>query len=315
MITGDFNTPDVKWVRDSDRPRVASPHCVRMSPRASLLLEWLDRAGVAQHVVQPTRASNFLDLVLSKNSIVRCSVRTGIFDSDHAEICSTVQGVTCKQSLVNRKSALNYKRADFDGMRRSLQLIAWDAILDAEINEAVDVFYDVLESAIRDHIPTVTLRRTCPPWFDADVRRALRDKKAAFRRMKRNRASESVDDFENKRRIFKKLSSDNYFEHVKGLVGDFKSNPKRYWTFLKCIKGSKSQLSVLKDGDREISDDIRRTNLLNQTFGKKKINEPKVTKYPETAVYDLPTLEKFHVSIDQIRVVLGDLNVHKACDP
>ena len=229
-------------------------------------------------------------------------------------ICAVAKSVVCGAPYVNRTAALNYKRADFQGMRQSLQLIPWDAILDADVNDTVDMFYGVLEGAIRDHIPTVTLRRKCPPWFDAEVRRALKEKECAFKRMKRNRNSETVEGFEEKRRAFKKMSSKKHFEYLRGMIGDFKCNPKRFWSFLKCVKGKTSQIPVLMDGQREVTDDVARAGLLNRTFAGK-FSDPEVASYPESPVYDLPILDKVDVSEDRVRSILNDLNVHKACGP
>ena len=72
-----------------------------------------------------------------------------------------------------------------------------------------------------------------------------------------------------KRKRFKNLSCAQYREYIRGMIGAFKSNPKRFWSFLKCVKGAKRQLPVLCDGDREVSGDVERANLLNRTFAEK----------------------------------------------
>ena len=214
ICASDFNTPEVKWSTDPESAMLL-PRCDRLTQRAMSLLEKCDLAGVLQNVRAPTRGENFLDLLFAKHITVDTCVCSGIFESDNAEVCAVAKSVVCGAPYVNRTTPLNYKRADFQGMRRSLQLIPWDAILDADVNDAVDMFYGVLEGAIRDNIPTVTLRRKCPPWFDAEVRRALKEKECAFKRMKRNRNSETVEGFEEKRRVFKKMSSKKHFESTR----------------------------------------------------------------------------------------------------
>ena len=163
-------------------------------------------------------------------------------------------------------------------------------------------------------VPTVTLRRKCPPWFDAEVRRALKEKETAFKRMKRNPIPDAVHSFEAKRREFKKLSSRKYIGHLRGMIGDFICNPKRFWSFLKCVKGKTSQVPVLMDGRREVVSDVERADLLNRAFASK-FSDPEVTAYPETPVYDLPALDQFDVSEGRIRSILNELNVYKACGP
>ena len=102
---------------------------------------------------------------------MRVFVRDCVLSTDHRETVAELRLPVERAPVVSRRTALNYKRADFDGLRRSLALLPWSALLDGvEINEAVDTFYELLSSAIADHVPTVVLRRRLPPWFDATVR-------------------------------------------------------------------------------------------------------------------------------------------------
>ena len=112
---------------------------------------------------------------------------TACFASDHRENHRPRSVRRCAAGpVVSRRTALNYKRADFDGLRRSLSVIPWGLIDDVGVDKAVDRFYALLESDIAGHVPTVILRRRLPPWFDGAVRTALRLKEAAFRRLRRN---------------------------------------------------------------------------------------------------------------------------------
>ena len=59
---------------------------------------------------------------------------------------------------------------------------------------------------------------------------------ASFEHMKRHSDDENVRaDFVRKRSEFKRLSSQSYTEYLKGVIGDFTSNSKRFWSFLKCF--------------------------------------------------------------------------------
>ena len=57
--------------------------------------------------------------------------------------------------------------------------------------------------------------------------------------------------FSEKRRVFKRLASDRFYVYVTGLLNDLNTNPKRFWSFAKCIKGKNGQMSHLYDGDRK----------------------------------------------------------------
>ena len=92
--------------------------------------------------------------------------------------------------LPTRSRAFNYKRADWDGLRASLILCPGALLDDMGVNDAVDLFYDLLEAAVSDHVSTVTLSRKYP-WFDNQVRgkRAQKKKEKASIAKKRHPTS------------------------------------------------------------------------------------------------------------------------------
>ena len=97
-------------------------------------------------------------------------------------------------------------------------------------------------------------------------------------------------------------------------MGDFKNNPKRFWSFLRCVGGSKSQLSPLLDNNRVVSDDVERAELLNRTFTSK-FSNPEVDFYPKAPSTDLPHLTRFEISETQVIAAIDQLKNHKACGP
>ena len=207
---------------------------------------------------------NTLDLVLSSQLEIETTVREGIFESDHAEVICLLKSVGADVPLVTRSAGYNYKAADFDGLRQCLRLLPWTVLDDMGVDEAVDVFYQLLDSAIKDHIPMVSVKRKFPPWFDRELRGVLKGKECAFRRMKRNRTPETEARFRDHREQFKTLSRMKYSDYLLGMSYDFKTNPKRFWSFLSCLKLGKKGMSVLCDGGMEIVGDRERANLLNR---------------------------------------------------
>ena len=101
---------------------------------------------------------------------------------------------------------------------------------------------------------------------------------------------------------------------MRDLVDSFKSNPKRYWTFLKCFRKRGSLHPVLRDGETLISDDIGRASLLNRAFASK-FTDPNVSAYPAVTRHDLPALNRITVSVDRVCAVLKSIPATKACGP
>ena len=111
------------------------------------------------------------------------------------------------------------------------------------------------------------------------------------------------------------LSSDRYFQYLRGLTVDFKTNPKRYWSFLKCVTNRSSISPVLRASDgNTVTDDQGRAELLNDGFARK-FTQPNVTVLPDAPAYEVDSLPRFHVSQSAVRAALKSVPVNKACGP
>ena len=94
FAVGDFNVPAITWLRDPDLDELR-PVTTQTSRWARCLIESVDVAGLKQHVAEPTRVENYLDLICSRSAHVDAAVRKGVLLSDHDEICcqARIQGV------------------------------------------------------------------------------------------------------------------------------------------------------------------------------------------------------------------------------
>ena len=310
IIIGDFNLANITW---NTSPSGAVADTQAASARAVRFLDSCDVQGLRQWVTECTRGDNTLDLVFSRRMSAVACVRDGLFDSDHRELVVDLTVPGNKAPLVTRTRAFDYKRADFPGLRRNLSLAPWGMLDGIGVNEAVERFYDLLNAAIADHIPTVTLRRRLPPWFDRDVRAALRQKETAYRRLRRSPGPDSRADFAEKRRLFKSISSHRYFVYLRKLTDDFRTNSKRYWTFLKCVTKKTSVAPVICDAnDNPVTGDFERATLLNEAFASK-FTDPYVNTLPAAPSYDLDTLCRLHVTEAAVRSALLSITSNKAC--
>jgi hypothetical protein len=69
------------------------------------------------------------------------------------------------------RTVYNYRKADFDHLRRLLEILPWSLLSDCtSVDESVDLFYDLLFSAINGCVPKVNVKqRKHPDWFDIDI--------------------------------------------------------------------------------------------------------------------------------------------------
>ena len=98
----------------------------------------------------------------------------------------------------------------------------------------------------------------------------------------------------------------------KGLVGEFRTNPKRFWTFVKWFKHAKGLLPTLLSGGGPVHDDVGKAHLLNRTFASK-FSDPVVAAFPNVPLSVETRLSVFGVSKEVVRRLLRELSVSKAC--
>ena len=195
-----------------------------------------------------------------------------------------------------------------------MRSVHWSVLRGLDVDTAVKLFYDIVEAAIADHVPTVTLRGKLPPWFDAEVRHALRAKETAHRLNKASPSPENYAIFSRARSFFKSVANSKYRAYLKSLVSDFHDNPKRFWTFIKSLKSSRHTPPTLKTEGRSYTSPLERANLFNKVFSSK-FSNPRVSTLPDTPVFNVPNLSEFCVPSGKIETLLTSIGKHKACGP
>ena len=270
--------------------------------------------GLDQTVHEPTRDGAILDLILSCGGAARTDVRDGTFESDHRETVTHFTVRAASRPRVTRSVALNYRAADFVGLRTALRLLPWITLRSLSVNEATELFYDWTQAAVRDFIPTVELRSRFPPWFTRPVRDALRLKEASYRRKRSQPSEESDRMFSEARRRFKAAANAEYRSYLVGLVGDFQTNSKRLWSFLKSLKSSRHCSSNLTYEGHVYDTDIDKANCFNLCFSRK-FSVPGADYLPAAPELVSETLRRFEFADGAVERLLLELSPHKACGP
>lgn len=308
LITGDFNLPELEWPRDG------YPTFKKRSQRAISFLDGVNSCGLKQSVFYPTRGEVTLDLIFSRGGEADSTAQPGTFESDHCEIVSCFRLVASPTPKVSRSEAYNYRRADFDGLRAALRSIHWSVLRDMDVDSALGLFYDLVKAAIADHVPIVTRRGRFPPWFDAEVRHALRAKETAHRNNTTSPSPENYAVFSRARSFFKSVANSKYRAYLNSLVSDFRDNPKRFWTFIKSLKSSRHTPPILVTEGRTYSSSLERANLFNKVFASK-FSNPHVSTIPNCPTFNIPNLSQFQVPRGKIETLLASIDKHKACGP
>ena len=139
----------------------------------------------------------------------------------------------------------NFKKANWEDLNADFSAIPWSAFLcHDDINESVSMFYDIVLSAISDHVPRIKVRRRVPPWYDAELIAALKLKELRHRMKKRIPLPEHIQLFKQARDTLKKMAKTKYEEYLASVAEGVETEPRRFFSF---ASTSLSSISLSKN--------------------------------------------------------------------
>ncbi|XP_072039025.1 uncharacterized protein [Amphiura filiformis] len=257
IITGDFNQPNICW----EGPNVIANHTYSKAT-AEKLHGIIQDNGLEQFVDKPTRGDNILDLVLTNNTSIinEVSVEVGLGDHHRVDVQLNL--------IVKRKGApsrLVYQRnkADQDKIKKELTDLQqkYEEKAEHSIQEKWDYLESELKRIMQDHIPTKRSKnRRQLPWFNRTMRRLTRKKQRLYNKAK---ITHKDSDWKAYRECCHKARRD--FIRDK-LTSDMTDDPKAFWSFINKLKKESVGIGDLKDGNKIITDDREKAEVLNKQF-------------------------------------------------
>ena len=257
VIMGDFNFPALDWGRpesiDDSHP----------------FIECLSNNFLTQLVEEPTRAKNFLDLVLcSDPSLVEnISVGEPFETSDHQLV--TFSLTTKEFSRKHTKHFYNYFKADYDEIRQYARSKNWDA--DLSIITADEIWTKLQGDLIEIRDKFVPLSKPKPSkckWATRRVKRLREAKKRAWLNyIKSGKDNKLYEIYKEKLR--KSVQENNRAKIVfeKNLADNIKKDSKSFYAYVRSKQRSKVRVGPLKDSTGNIVSDSRAiADLLNSYF-------------------------------------------------
>ena len=257
ILIGDFNFPDIDWANGVARSKGRD------------FLEATAEQFLEQYVTEPTHTSgNVLDLVLCNKEIIK-EVRTEgrIGRSDHDIVAFNITVTRDKDQ--SQRMLPNYGKANFEEMRRKMAEKNWKRELEGkDVNEMWISIRGFVRKIMSDHIPAKKRRAMKdPPWMDGDIRRCIREKKAAWKKWKETKKEKDRNEYkkkgaETKKKIRKKKNS-----HEKKVAECRKTNPKMFYAFINRAKKTRSRIGPLTNNDGDvITDPKEQANILNNQY-------------------------------------------------
>ncbi|MEL7308158.1 MAG: reverse transcriptase family protein, partial [Pseudomonadota bacterium] len=205
-----------------------------------------------------------------------------------------------------------FKKADFEVIRRLLAYVCWSQVLSSvSASEALSNFYDIIFAVLSDCVPIVRIRDAkFPYWYTKELINLIKEKEVARRKFIKTGRNKESNDF----KVFCSLRSDvkamqkachsNYLQQI---GTNIKENPKRFWSFVKSQKSSKSLPSVITYNSCEYTSLRDIVKVFCQYF-ESVFSIDNKTALPPCCAKDVPLFRLPHVSADQIKAILVSID-------
>ena len=327
VIMGDFNLPGISWECGSPRIETKEP-----SKSEALLLTFMEDNFLTQHITQPTRQRNTLDLFLTNNdNMVLCTTsdETNISDHNIVSIKTTYNIQT--DTVLNRPPipeqtfrSLNLQKADFDQINTHLENINWD---DLKAICSPEEFPELLRLTILQvcmiYAPTKSQQPVKVNQF-VRKRRSLRRRKRKVKAQlnaisNKNKKPQKQDDlraelYDINLKIKESICTQKEEKEAKALQTIIE-NPRFFFSYAKQFSKRKSTVGPLQNDDGNLEHDPKTmADMLQKQYSS-------VFSDPQSEKKKAPNLNPvFHSTISEINITpkevvkaIDEISADSAC--
>ena len=303
IIIGDFNLPNIDWEAGTARGG------------DKVVLEAVEEALMTQMVDFSTQVrGNILDLVVTnmpeRLTDVREEGRLG--RSDHSMIVVEVSvGPTPEK---NRPGLPDWRRADWDGMRRRLVERDWlDRVKAAPVEAAWKALTSMVEGLVKEFVPERRRRnQNRPPWLTRDILCAIRKKKRIW---KRDKERYDKTEYKAQETLTRNLIRNAKRRYEKKLASGGDNHKRQFFAYVKQRTKSRPSIGPLKKDGQKITGDLEMAELLNKCFGDIFTRETEEDAVEPDAMEMDSQLTDVKITVRDVKAKIRKLKRHSAAGP
>ena len=318
FFLGDSNSKNKAWCSSDNT-----------CPAGKNLKLFFADSNCIQIIDSPTRFSAFshscIDHIftnMSSHIITDSGVLPRDVCFDHSPVFVNIRLNSNIKNKSYKRKVWNFKNADFDKSRTTLQNISWNDILSInDVNETTSIFMENIIKAAEACIPRydITVRPKDKPWFSGDLRRLIRRRNIMFHRWRREPDNLRLRHFYVELRNFMlqkqghpKLST-NLFQKLNEIN---LSNSKSWWHTCKTLMNKKPVInSPLSINGELISDNLKKADLFNDHFIKQSSIDESNVRIPYLPRFCNTNIPTETVESSEVFKILNTTNINKATGP
>ena len=131
----------------------------------------------------------------------------------------------------------DYKKANIDGIRKSLNSVNWGfAFSDKNVHQQVQYLNEIFMNVFYNYIPNkwITIDDKDPPWMNDEIKNKINYRNAFYQQLKKYKINLSDPDVVNKLTsglpLIISQRKDEYYCHLAKKLNDPQTNAKTYWS-------------------------------------------------------------------------------------
>ena len=290
LIVGDFNYPTINF---------QSGHC--RGTEATVFYELTQELGLTEHVGHVTRwrdgyRPSRLDLALTSetNFIGKVELGPPLGASGHATI--NLRLVTnVEYTSTGDSQRLNFRKANFEGMRRFLSGVDWSTIeLDEDVNSQWECMHAHLTCAIRLFVPLWTLRKkSFKPALTSKTKNLIHQKKLLWDKLQLQQESASYDEYKSIRNQCTTAIRNDRRRQQEVLAKDFIARSKKFFKHVATVTKSRAAVSCLVEPDGPTTSNVTAAELLREQYCSVYTTRPNTAMQRTSAAGGGYTMEPF----------------------
>lgn len=121
-----------------------------------------------------------------------------------------------------------------------------------DVNLACHAFYTKLFEIVDAYVPQyITKKHKYPFWFSSVLKNCIQQKEYFYRRYKKYKNIDSLDNFKRLRSEAKTLADRDYKNYLANVAGDIKTDPKKFWSFINNKRGVSRIPGIMRDSENQ----------------------------------------------------------------
>lgn len=234
-------------------------------------MSFLNTYGLTQHVKEPTRERNTLDLIASNipDRINRTKVIPGI--SDHHVVYTEVSLKVNRRRTAPR-TAWVYKRADWLGLTKYIDpLLKPLATSSDSVENLWTAFKNVMTSAANKFIPSRKVKaRESRPWISSKLREKMTLRDRLHQKSKHQGKAKIELRFKKMKNEVQADLRREQREYVTNILSEEDTNTanksKKFWTYVKHKRSDNAGIGTLRSNGKLITNPTDKAEALNAQF-------------------------------------------------